>query len=165
MPNDIAMELADKVGQTLPPVYLQFLDSLPERAAKAPEGVGALMLYTVTDRQWRPYPREELSEIKGDGKHIRNYAKALETAALADFYRSGSADDQEEWEAYWSDKGITLDSLARGFCIGDDGNGEPIFIDAETGAVYVHYHDGADISRWADSVEEFLNNSVDLFGS
>ncbi len=61
-------------------------------------------------------------------------------------------------------RGFTLDRLAQGFCVGDDGNGAPLFVDAETGAVYVYYHDGMDVEKWGESLTELISLSRDWSG-
>jgi hypothetical protein len=61
-------------------------------------------------------------------------------------------------------RGFTLDRLARGFCVGDDGNGEPLFIDAESGAIYAYCHDGMDVEVWAKSLDELIAGSRDWCG-
>ena len=54
--------------------------------------------------------------------------------------------------------------MARGFCVGDDGNGDPLFVDPDTGGVFAYYHDGMDVERWAGSLAELVAGSRDWVG-
>ena len=62
------------------------------------------------------------------------------------------------------EQGFTLDRLSRGFCVGDDGNGDPLFVDPDTGGVYVYYHDGMDVELVAGSLDELVAGSQDWLG-
>lgn len=156
MPNsDVATELAAAVGQTLPATYTAFLDSLPLRPTL---GEGYSPILAFAGRQWRPYSRQKLAAT------VRYHARAHETAAVAEQLRAGDAKHNGEMSAVLVGRGFTLDRLARGFCVGDDGNGEPLFVDAETGAVYAYYHDGMDVEMWAESLDKLIAGSRDWTG-
>lgn len=155
--RDVAVELADAVGQTLPAEYLAFLDRLS--SGPGSDGQDAPLL-RFDDRTWRPYDRKEMAEPV---RYNRDEAhpKAHETRCIAQDLRAMDASSDGEASSILTQMGFTLDRLSRGFCIGDDDNGEPLFVDAETGEVYAYYHDGMDLELWADSLVEFVTESRD----
>ncbi len=155
--SDVEIELAAAVGQSVPAAYTAFLDSLILRPTLG-EGYGPILDFG--GRQWRPYNREELASTVRYNRGS-THARAHETAAVAEDIRAGDAKHNGEMSAVLAERGFTLDRLGRGFCVGDDGNGEPLFVDAETGSVYAYYHDGMDIEQWADSLSALIAGSPD----
>ena len=126
-------------------------------------GAGYHPILDFHGRHWRPFGRAELaaSVRYGDGQSV---PRARETAAIAAELRAGDATTAGEMSAALSAKRFTLDRLARGFCVGDDDNGEPLFVDADTGRVFAYYHDGMDVEPWAESLVELLAGSRDWLG-
>ena len=153
-------ELAAAVGQTLPDAYFAFLDGL---AARPTLGEGFGVILDFDGRHWRPHNRSELAETVRFDRGAE-HPRAHETAAVAESLRDGDAKHCGEMSAVLVEQGFTLERLARGFCIGDDGNGEPLFVDSDTGAVYAYYHDGMDVEQWSESVIELIASSRDWTG-
>jgi hypothetical protein len=156
--SDVAQELAAGVGQVLPPVYIGFLDSLPSRPTPGKD-YGPILEFR--GRHWRPYTRAELSS------HIQynrgtSRPRAYETAAIAEFLLSGNVAPHAEMTWALTKRGFAVERVARGFCIGDDGNGEPLFVDPESGGVFAFYHDGMDVEPWSTSLDELIKASRDL---
>ena len=160
MASDIATELAAAVGPTLPATYAAFLDGIPLRPAL---GEGYSPILDFAGRRWRPYSREKLAATVSYNRGS-THPRAHETAAVAEELRAGDAKHNGEMSAILVASGFTLERLARGFCVGDDGNGEPLFVDAQTGAVYGYYHDGMDVEMWAESLDELISGSRDWTG-
>lgn len=157
---DAASELAAAVGQTLPAAYLAFLDGLASRPTLG-KGYGPILDFD--GRHWRPHSREDLAEAVQYDRGAK-HPRAHETAAVAESLRAADAKHNGEMSAVLVEQGFTLERLARGFCIGDDGNGEPLFIDPDTGAVFAYYHDGMDVEQWSESVIELIDGSRDWTG-
>jgi len=159
--SDIASKLASFVGQTLPVKYLLFLNQLP---ALPTLGEGYSPILDFNGRQWRPYDRKRMAELVqyGSGSPI---PRAHETSALAEELRGIDAQIGGEISTVLSDRGFSLDRLARGFSIGDAGNGEPLFVDSESGGVFVFYHDGMDVELWASSLTKLIAGSRDWMGT
>lgn len=158
--NDVATELAAEVGQTLPATYIAFLDGLHLRPTL---GERYSPILDIAGRQWRPYSREKMAEAVRYNRG-KTHPRAHETAAIAEDLRIGDVKANGEISAALRERGFTLDRLARGFCIGDDGNGEPLFVDAEKGEIYAYYHDGMDVEMWAKSLNELIAGSRDWTG-
>jgi hypothetical protein len=158
---DVAIELAASVGQTLPAEYIVFLDEVPSRPT-LDEGYGPILDFA--EKQWRPFDRNQLAAPLPGRKSDLPVPNALQMVRVVAELRS--LDDQHggEASAVLIEQGFTLDRLARSFCIGDDGNGEPLFVDQDTGAVFVYYHDGMDVEQWAESLTELISNSKDWLG-
>jgi hypothetical protein len=89
------------------------------------------------------------------------FPRAHETARHAELLRAADAAHGGEASAVLVEQGFTLDRLARGFCVGDDENGDPLFVDPDAGAVYVYYHDGMDVELVAGSLGELVSGSRD----
>jgi hypothetical protein len=161
MPNsDVVTELAAAVGQTLPATYIAFLDNFPLRPTLGEEFSPIL---EFAGRQWRPYSREELAAAVRYNRGS-THARAHETTAVAEQLRAGDAKHNGEMSAVLVARGFTLSRLAHGFCVGDNGNGEPLFVDADSGAVYAYYHDGMDCEKWAESLDDLISGSRDWTG-
>jgi len=159
--GDIARELAAAVGQTLTAEYLTFLDGLPARPTLG-DGYGPVLDFA--GRQWRPFDRRQLAEPVPGRKRDVPVPYAHQMAREAAHLRAADAQHNGEASSELVEQGFTLDRLARGFCIGDDGNGEPVFVDAESGGVYVYYHDGMDVELVAGSLDELVVGSQDWLG-
>ena len=159
--GDVAVELATAVGQTLPEEYLAFLDGL---AARPTQGEGFGPILDFGGRQWRPHSRVGLSETVPHRRREAAFPYAHETARHAEMLRAADAAHGGEASAVLVEQGLTLDRLARGICVGDDGNGEPLFVDPDTGGVYVYYHDGMDVEPVAGSLAELVSGSRDWLG-
>jgi hypothetical protein len=155
--NDVAVELAAAVGQTLPTPYLVFLDQLPKRPTLG-EGYGPILDFN--GRCWRPHFREELSKSVRYNRGT-TFPMAHETAAIAEDLLSGSEGRQAEMTSVLKMREFAVERLAKGFCIGDDGNGEPVFVDPQTGCIFAYSHDGMDVELWAQSLIEFIAGSFD----
>jgi hypothetical protein len=50
--------------------------------------------------------------------------------------------------------------LSKGLTIGDD-NGDTIFVDVESQAIFILYHDGMYVEKICDSLDELLSNTCD----
>ncbi len=159
-PTDVASELAAALGQTLPAAYLDFLVGLPARPCIC-EGYGPMLDFG--GRTWRPHTCEKLASPVRYNRGT-TFPRAHETAAIAEDLMAG--DDSRRAEMTWAlnERGFAVERLARGFCIGDDGNGEPLFVDPQTGGVFAYYHDGMDVEQWAESLTELLSGSKDWTG-
>lgn len=157
---DVAIELAAAIGQSLPDAYLAFLDGL---AARPTLGDGFGVILDFDGRHWRPHSRDALAEMMQYDRGPK-HPRAHETAAVAESLRDSDAKHDGEMSAVLVEQGFTLERLARGFCIGDDGNGEPLFIDPDTGAVFAYYHDGMDVEQWSESAIELIEGSRDWTG-
>ena len=151
-------ELAAAVGQALPAEYLTFLDGLPARPTLGP---GYDPTLDFGGRTWRPYTRERLAEVIPHRRKETAFPHAHETARHAEFLRAADMAHGGEASAVLVEQGFTLDRLARGFCVGDDGNGNPLFVDPDTGGVFAYYHDGMDVEQWAGSLAELVIGSRD----
>ncbi|MCZ2343123.1 MAG: hypothetical protein LC104_15225 [Bacteroidales bacterium] len=158
--TDIAQSLAAAVGQTLPTEYLAFLDGLSVRPTLGPS-YGPILNFA--GRRWRPYSRTRLAETVPHHRRESAFPYAHETARYIELLRVADAQRDDQASAIL-DEGFSLDRLARGFCVGDDGNGELLFVDPETGGVYAYYHDGMDVERWAGSLTELVAGSRDWLG-
>lgn len=154
--SEIESALAREVGVSLPPSYGPFLDGLPHRPRIFKSDAAPILSYQ--GRQWRPYTRERLREPVQYNRDTPR-PRAHEMMAVAEELRAGDTEFNGEMSAVLVEQGFTLERLARGFCVGDDGNGEPVFVDADTGAVFVYYHDGMDVEQWADSLTAFIDGS------
>lgn len=159
--GDVAVSLATAVGLTLPAEYLAFLDGLPARPTLG-EGYGPILDYN--GRHWRPHTRRRLGETVPHRRREATFPYAHETARHADMLRAADAQHGGEASAVLVEQGFTVDRLGRGFCVGDDGNGDPLFVDPDTGGVYVYYHDGMDVEPVAGSLAELLAGSRDWLG-
>lgn len=158
--GDIAAALAAGVGQSVPAAYIEFLDGLPTRPTLG-DGYGPILDFG--GRRWRPYDRARLAEVVRYGRGTP-VPRAHETAAVAEELRAGDTRHNGEMSVVLAEQGFTPDRLARGFCVGDDGNGEPLFVDPESGGVFAYYHDGMDVEPWAESLAELLTRSQDWTG-
>ena len=159
--GDVAVDLAAAVVQTLPLVYLAFLDGLPARPTLG-ESYGPILDFG--GRQWRPHGRSKLAETVPHRHRESGFSYAHETARHAEMLRAADAAHGGEASAALVEQGFTLDRLARGFCVGDDGNGEPLFVDTDSGGVYVYYDDGMDVEPVAGSLAELVAGSRDWLG-
>lgn len=158
--GDVAVALATVLRQTLPGQYLEFLDGLKALPTLG-EGYGPILDYG--GRHWRPYTRDRLAEIIPHRRREAAFPYAHETARHADSLRTADAAHGGDASAVLYEQGFTLDRLARGFCFGHE-NGDPLFVDAETGWVYVYYHDGMDVEQVAESLAELIAGSRDWLG-
>jgi hypothetical protein len=152
--DDVARDLAAAVGQTLPAEYVAFLDGLSSH--------GEWAEFEFDGRGWAPYDRAQMIELvryNRDEPHPRAHETRciVEDVAKMDVSRDDDDDTSEPLVQLLDDDegGFTLARLARGFCIGDD-NGDPLFVDADTGAVFVFCHDGTYLERWADSLVDLV---------
>ena len=159
--SDVASELAASLGQTLPATYAAFLDGLPLRPTL---GERYSPILDFVGRRWRPFDRKRLAESMPCRKREIPVPYAHQIAKVAADMRVEDTECDGAITAELSEKGFSIDRLARGFCVGDDGNGEPLFVDPETGAVYAFYHDGMDLERWATSLDELIAGSRDWTG-
>ena len=159
--GDVAVTLASAVGQTLPAEYLAFLDGLLARPT--PDDGDDLVL-DFNGRQWRPHTRSRLAETVPHRRREAAFPFAHETARHAEMLRAADAAHGGEASAELTEQGFTLDRLTRGFCIGVDDNGDVLFVDAESGGVYVYCHDGMDVEPVAGSLAELLAGSQDGSG-
>jgi len=159
--GDMATDLAAAVGQSLPPAYLTFLDGLSARPTLG-EGYGPILDFG--GREWRPHSRLRLAETVPHLRREAAFPHAHETARHAALLRAADTAHGGEASAVLVEQGFTLDRLSRGFCVGDDGNGDPLFVDPDTGGVYVYYHDGMDVELVAGSLDELVAGSQDWLG-
>jgi hypothetical protein len=157
--GDVAVELAAAVGQTLPVAYLHFLDRLPARPT-----LGDGPIFDFGGQQWRPHDRSKLAETIPHRRRESGFPYAHEMARHAEMLRAADAVHGGEASSVLVDQGFTLDRLARGFCVGDDGNGEPLFVDLDTGGVFAYYQDGMDVEQWAPTLAELVAGSLDWLG-
>lgn len=155
---DVAETLAAAVGQTLPTEYLVFLDRLAARPTTE-DGEGPLLEYE--GRTWRPHDRARLAETIPHRRRDGAFPFAHETARHAAMLRAADASHDGEASAELAELGFTVDRLARGFCVGSDDNGDVLFVDAETGGVYLYCHDGMDLEAVAGSLTELIAGSND----
>src|SRR5262245_11701059 len=123
--SDVANELAAAVGQSLPASYDAFLDGLPLRPTL---GDGYSPILDFGGRQGRPYNRPRLAESAPCGKRETPVPYAHQTAKLAAELRAGDVEHEGALSAELDEKGFSIDRLARGFSVGDDGNGAPLFV-------------------------------------
>jgi hypothetical protein len=159
--GDIAQNLAVAVGHTLPAIYLTFLDRLPARPTLG-EGYGPILDFG--GRRWRPYDRRRLAESVPGRRGDVPVPYAHETTRTAAGLQAADEEQGGSLSAELAAQGFSLDRLARGFCIGDDGNGEPLFVDPESGGVYTIFHDDMEVERWAGSLTELVAGSLDWLG-
>ena len=159
--NDVAVDLATAVGQSLPPAYLAFLDGLSTRPTLG-EGYGPILDFG--GQQWRPHTRTRLADIVPHRRRDSAFPYAHETARHAELLRAADAARGGEALEALVEQGFTLDRLARGFCVGDDGNGDPLFVDPDTGGVFAFYHDGMEVEQWAPTLAELVAGSRDWLG-
>src|SRR5262245_1844144 len=153
---EIETALARAVGIDLPRSYSVFLDGLVDRPRVFESDSGPILDYA--GRQWRPCTRDGLREPTSyDGGTPK--PRAHETAAIAEMLARNEQELGPWITEVLVEKGFSLERLARGFCVGDDCNGEPLFVDVQTGAVFAYYHDGMDVEQWSDSLENFMNGS------
>lgn len=159
--DDFALSLASAVGQALPAEYLAFLDGL--QARPTPDN-GDDPVLDFNGRQWLPHNRSRLAETVPHRRRETAFPFAHEMARHAELLRAADAAHDGEASAELAEQGFTLDRLARGFCVGGDENGEPLFIDPDTGGVFAYYHDGMDVEQWAASLVELVIGSRDWSG-
>ena len=155
---DLAVTLAAAVGQTLPAEYLAFLDGLPARSVPDDDEGPVL---DFDGRQWHPHDRSRLAETIPHRRREGAFSFAHETARHAEMLRAADDAHGGEASAELAEQGFTLDRLARGFCVGSDENGDVLFVDAETGVVYLFCHDGMDLEAVAGSLAELIAGSHD----
>ena len=79
--NDVAVDLATAVGQSLPPAYLAFLDGLSTRPTLG-EGYGPILDFG--GQQWRPHTRTRLADIVPHRRRDSAFPYAHETARHAE---------------------------------------------------------------------------------
>lgn len=142
--------LAAAVGWTPPSEYVVFLDGLEDRPT---------ILLDFGGRMWRPFDRRRLAETMPGLKRDHPVPYAHWMARVASDLRGAVERHGDEMTAALEEQGFTLDRMARSFCIGDDGNANPVFVDHTTGAVYAYYPDGMDVERWAESPFELIFGS------
>jgi hypothetical protein len=120
--SDAAVDLAAAVGQKLPAEYLSFLDGVPARPTLG-ERYGPILDFG--DHRWRPYTRTRLAEAIPHRRREAAFPYAHETARHVTMLRAADEAHGGEASGVLVKQGFALDRLARGFCIGDDGNGAP----------------------------------------
>ena len=86
--NDVAVDLATAVGQSLPPAYLAFLDGLSTRPTLG-EGYGPILDFG--GQQWRPHTRTRLADIVPHRRRDSAFPYAHETARHAELLRAADA--------------------------------------------------------------------------
>ena len=69
---------------------------------------------------------------------------------LTDLSQALKADDGTKFSA---------ERLKETFCVAEEENGDYLFIDSENQGVYAFYHDGFDIEKLSDSIDDFLSFS------
>ncbi len=159
--SDVVVDLVAAVGQSLPSAYFAFLDGLPARPTVG-EGYGPILDFG--GQQWRPHTRAQLAETIPHRRRESAFPYAHETARHAEMLRAADEANDGEASEELVEQGFTLDRLALGFCVGDDGNGDPLFVDPDTGGVFAYHHDGMDLEQWAPSLAELVAGSHDWLG-
>lgn len=157
--GDVAQELAAAVGQTLPAEYIAFLDGLPARREVHPSSY-----LEFSGRAWDPHDRQRLAEpvrYNRDEAHPSAHETLCIVAELQTMDVITDGEPSEPMVEAVGEGGFTVDRLAHGFCIGYDDNGEPLFVDLDTGAVFAYYRDGVYLERWAVSLVEIITDSRD----
>jgi hypothetical protein len=118
--GDVAIELAAEVGQTLPAAYLAFLDGLPARPRVFESDSGPILDFG--GRHWRPHTREAMTKPVRFNRGS-TFPRAHEMAAIAEDLHAGDEARRAEMTEALTEQRFTVERLARGFCIGDDGMG------------------------------------------
>lgn len=155
-----AIALAAAVGVRLPAAYLALLDRLDRHPA--PDDDAPALDHD--GQTWHPHSRRKLADIVPHRRREGAFPYARETARHAELLAAADAEHDGEASASLLEQGFPLDRLARGFCVGSDENGDPLFVDPDTGGVFLFCHDGADVEPWAPSLADLVAASVDAEG-
>jgi hypothetical protein len=150
--HDLIQALANKTGIKLPDSYFTFLSGLETGSSS---GAVQRLRFGPDDKEWQPYTANALLKPfrlnRGDP-----VVQAHETRAHAAFLREF---DDPFLLADLDKAGFDLDRLARGFCVGSNDAGDPIFVDSDTKAVFIYRHDDTAVQRWADDLSTFMLQS------
>ena len=84
--------------------------------------------------------------------------QALGAKAYADFIAEAASLEDESQVESLAESGFSIGRLRRSFTVGCY-NGDPIFIDADTGKIFIYRHDGGDVEPFAESVQSLLEGS------
>jgi hypothetical protein len=128
----------------LDPAYLEFVCRLPRREQ-----------YAYGANEWTALDVESLDKPYRIGRGT-TFSSARAGAAHAELLRNLGVDVSDMSES--KEAAFGVDRLARGFCIGLD-NGAPLFIESDSGGVFVYHGDGMYVERWATTVVELLSGS------
>lgn len=125
---------------SLPPAYQRFLQTHDGSTE-----------FTFNDLDgWRLFSRDELVQVIRIGREQE--MNIFQLRAFAKLAREFHGDETEDHEG----EPYCFERLGAGLAIGDN-NGDVLFLDpADANAVWVWYHDGADVERIADSFDEWL---------
>jgi hypothetical protein len=139
--------LAQPLGITLPEEYVTFVENPPAR------GILVHHLSAKGDPPYEWWP-ETIEGLEADvyGGHMKETLPcAHEISATAQEFLTGGC------KSVPGPGGTEFrtDRLARAFWIGED-DGDGVFIDAETGGVFVYMMHEECVERWAASFAEFV---------
>ena len=157
-PHEPIRAMASAAGIHLPAAYFAFIDHLTKQATQRGSRTLGELRIGVGEYGWRPFGPSELQKpFSLNGRPpVPNARRTSEYAAML---RMTDEELGTDLASALTECGFDLDRLARGFTIGEDSNGEPIFVDPDTGSVFIYYHDGMDVGRWADSVDDLIARS------
>ena len=162
MTDRVAVQkLATAVGQTVPGEYVEFLEGL---RARPQDDSGDGPVFEYDGREWLAYSLDRLAEVIPHRRGETAFPHAHGTGRHAELLRAADAVHGGEASEGLLEQGFPLDRLARGFCIGEDPDGDLLFVDADTGGVFAYCHDGMDVEPWAGSLAELLAGSRDQAG-
>ena len=144
------MKITSIYNKTLPNSYLNFLK-------ENPDGSEVVFNHNKEDdpdddgKYWQIIGEAELLKSfemndVGTAQHFESlklYVKVFREFAYSDKTDSNVGD-------------IPLDRVEHGFVIGEE-NGDYVYLDSfDNFSVWIYHHDGGDVTRIADSFEEFL---------